>query len=138
MYVVDGLFADNINNINSNDILTYDILKDASALAIYGNRAANGVIIITTKSGRGKGITVEYDGLTGVRMPLKKVKMAGSNLFSYYTNTALQSTKFSQDQPVNTDWFKEITRLGTYNQHNISLSGSSENAKYFFSLGNYE
>ena len=54
LYVVDGLFADNINNINSNDILTYDVLKDASALAIYGNRAANGVIIITTKSGKGK------------------------------------------------------------------------------------
>ncbi|WP_244428618.1 TonB-dependent receptor plug domain-containing protein [Flavobacterium sp. B17] len=54
LYVVDGLFVDNINNINSNDILTYDILKDASALAIYGNRGANGVIIITTKSGKGK------------------------------------------------------------------------------------
>ena len=138
LYVVDGLFADNINNINSNDILTYDILKDASALAIYGNRAANGVIIITTKSGKGKKITVEYDGLAGVRMPLKKVKMAGSNLFSYYTNTALGITKFSQDQPINTDWFKEITRNGTFNQHNLSLSGASENAKYFFSLGNYD
>ncbi len=138
LYVVDGLFADNINNINSNDILSYDILKDASALAIYGNRAANGVIIITTKSGKGKGINVEYDGLAGVRMPLKKVKMAGSNLFSYYTNTALQTTKFSQDQPINTDWFNEITRMGTYNQHNLSLSGSSENAKYFLSLGNYD
>ena len=138
LYVVDGLFADNINNINSNDILTYDVLKDASALAIYGNRAANGVIIITTKSGKGKGISVEYDGLTGVRMPLKKVKMAGSNLFSYYTNTALGTTKFSQDQPINTDWFEEITRTGTYNQHNLSLSGSSENAKYFLSLGNYD
>lgn len=138
LYVVDGLFADNINNINSNDILTYDVLKDASALAIYGNRAANGVIIITTKSGKGKKISVEYDGLAGVRMPLKKVKMAGSNLFSFYTNTALQMTKFSQDQPVNTDWFKEITRTGTFNQHNLSLSGASENAKYFLSLGNYD
>jgi TonB-dependent SusC/RagA subfamily outer membrane receptor len=52
LYVVDGMFTDNINNINSNDILTYDVLKDAAALAIYGNRAANGVIIITTKSGK--------------------------------------------------------------------------------------
>lgn len=138
LYVVDGIFADNINNINSNDILSYDILKDASALAIYGNRAANGVIIITTKSGKGKKITVEYDGLAGVRMPLKKVKMAGSNLFSYYTNTAEQLTKFSQDQPINTDWFKEITRTGTFNQHNLSLSGASDNAKYFLSLGNYD
>lgn len=137
LYVVDGIFADNINNINSNDITSYDILKDASALAIYGNRAANGVVIITTKSGKGKKISVEYDGLTGVRMPLKKVKMAGSNLFSYYTNTALGTTKFSQDQPINTDWFKEITRIGTYNQHNVSISGSSESAKYFLSLSNY-
>lgn len=138
LYVVDGMFVDNINNINSNDILSYDILKDASALAIYGNRAANGVIIVTTKSGRGKGITVEYDGFSGVRTPLKKVKMAGSNLYSYYTNTALGTTKFSQDQPVNTDWFDAITRTGTYNQHNISLSGASESAKYFLSLNNYD
>jgi hypothetical protein len=138
LYVVDGLFVSNINNINSNDILTYDILKDASALAIYGNRGSNGVVIITTKSGKGKGISVEYDGFAGARMPLKKVKMAGSNLFSSYNNQALGTTKFSQDQPVNTDWFKEITRVGTYNQHNISLSGSSESAKYFLSLNNYD
>lgn len=137
LYVVDGLFVDGIGNINSNDILTYDILKDASALAIYGNRGANGVVIITTKSGKGK-IRVEYDGFTGVRVPLKKVKMAGSNLFANYSNTALGSTKYSQDQPVNTDWFKTITRVGTYNQHNISISGSGEGAKYFLSLSNYD
>lgn len=138
LYVVDGMMVGGISNINTNDILTYDILKDASALAIYGNRGANGVIIITTKSGRGRGISVEYDGFIGVRSPLRKVKMAGSNLFSYYTNTALGSTKFSQDQPVNTDWFDEITRQGVYNQHNVSVSGSSENAKYFFSASNYD
>lgn len=137
LYVVDGLFVENINNINTNDILTYDILKDASALAIYGNRGSNGVIIITTKSGKGK-IRLEYDGFTGVRMPLKKVKMAGSNLFANYNNLALGSTKFSQDQPVNTDWFKTITRVGTYNQHNISVSGSSDVAKYYLSLSNYD
>lgn len=138
LYVVDGLFADNINNINTNDILTYDVLKDASALAIYGNRGANGVIIITTKSGRGRGITLEYDGFIGVRNPLKKVKMAGSNLFSLYNNIALGTTRFSQDQPVNTDWFDTITRTGLYNQHNISISGSTDKAKYFLSLNNYD
>ena len=139
--VVDGIFADNINNINSNDILSYDILKDASALAIYGNRAANGVIIITTKSGKGRKISVEYDGLTGVRMPLRKVKMAGSNLFSYYTNTALGATKFSQDQPLNTDWFDAITRLGTYKQHNIStedLKFYNNSLKYDWESGEFD
>lgn len=138
LYVVDGLFADNINNINTNDILSYDVLKDASALAIYGNRGANGVVIITTKSGRGRGITLEYDGFIGVRNSLKKVKMAGSNLFSLYNNLALGTTRFSQDQPVNTDWFDTITRTGIYNQHNISISGSSDKAKYFLSLNNYD
>jgi len=138
LYVVDGMQTENINNINSNDITSYEILKDASALAIYGTRAANGVIIITTKKGKGEKISVEIESFAGMREPLKKVKMAGSNKYSHYSNVALQSTTFSQDQPVNTDWFDEITRTGTYTQNNISISGASESIKYFFSLGNYE
>ncbi|WP_250253481.1 SusC/RagA family TonB-linked outer membrane protein [Chryseobacterium sp. Marseille-Q3244] len=137
LYVVDGMFLENINNINSNDILTYDILKDAAALAIYGNRAANGVIIITTKSGKGK-LSVSYDGLVGVRSPLRTVKMANASEFAAYNNIALNKNEFSTNQPVNTDWFKEITRTGIYNQHNLSISGSSEAVKYFFSLNNYD
>ncbi|WP_348797240.1 SusC/RagA family TonB-linked outer membrane protein [Flavobacterium adhaerens] len=138
LYIVDGMPTENINNINTNDITSYEILKDASSLAIYGNRAANGVIIITTKKGKGDKITVELESFAGIRNPLKKVKMAGSNKYSHYSNVALQSTTFSQDQPVNTDWFDEITRTGTYVQNNASVSGSSENIKYFFSLGNYD
>jgi hypothetical protein len=57
--------------------------------------------------------------------------MAGSNKYSYYSNSALQTTTFSQDQPVNTDWFDEVTRTGD-TQNNISVSGSTENIKYFF------
>ncbi|WP_433777770.1 SusC/RagA family TonB-linked outer membrane protein [Flavobacterium anhuiense] len=138
LYIVDGMQTENINNINSNDITSYEVLKDASALAIYGTRAANGVIIITTKKGKGDKVSVEIESFAGVREPLKKVKMAGSNKFAYYTNSALQTTTFSQDQPVNTDWFDAITRTGSYTQNNISVSGASENIKYFFSLGNYE
>ncbi len=138
LYIVDGMPTDNIGNINTNDITSYEILKDASALAIYGTRAANGVIIITTKKGKGNTVSVEFESFAGFRNPLKKVKMAGSNKYAYYTNSALQSTTFSQDQPVNTDWFDEITRTGTYQQNNVSVSGSSETIKYFFSVGNYE
>lgn len=138
LFIVDGMPTENINNINTNDITSYEILKDASALAIYGTRAANGVIIITTKMGKGDGVTVELESFMGFRAPLKKVKMAGSNKYSYYSNTALQTTTFSQDQPVNTDWFDAITSTGSYTQNNISVSGSSENIKYFFSLGNYD
>ncbi|MFI0491863.1 SusC/RagA family TonB-linked outer membrane protein, partial [Flavobacterium sp.] len=138
LFIVDGMPSDNINNINTNDIVSYDILKDASSLAIYGNRAANGVIIITTKKGKGNKLTVEVESFAGFREPLKSVKMAGSNEYAHYTNAALQATTFSQDQPVNTDWFKAITRTGSYNQNNVSISGSSENIKYFFSVGDYE
>ena len=138
LFVVDGMPTDNINNINSNDITSYEILKDASALAIYGNRAANGVIIITTKKGKGEKPSVEFESFIGFRSPLNVVKVAGSNQYSYYSNAALGTTTFSQDQPVNTDWFKEITRTGTYTQNNLSISGASENIKYFFSLGHYD
>ncbi|MCJ7932460.1 MAG: SusC/RagA family TonB-linked outer membrane protein [Chryseobacterium sp.] len=137
LYVVDGMFTDNINNINSNDILTYDVLKDAAALAIYGNRAANGVIIITTKSGRGK-LSVSYDGLVGFRSPLKTIKMANASEFAIYNNAGSKSDYLNPNQPYNTDWFNEITRTGIYNQHNLSISGSSEVAKYFLSLSNYD
>lgn len=138
LYVVDGMPVDNINNINTNDITSYEILKDASSLAIYGTRAANGVILITTKKGSGEKNSVEIESFMGMRNPLKSVKMAGSNKYSHYTNSALQSTDFSQDQPINTDWFKAITRTASYKQNNISVSGASETVKYFFSLGNYE
>lgn len=138
LYIVDGVPLDNINNINSSDILTYDVLKDASALAIYGNRGANGVIIITTKAGTSEKMTVEYDGFVGFRSPLERVKMAGSNKFSHYSNIALGTTTFSQDQPTNTNWFDEITRTGVYSQNNISVSGASKSIKYFFSAGLYD
>lgn len=138
LYVVDGMPTENINNINANDITSYEILKDASALAIFGNRAANGVIIISTKKGSSAKLKVEYDSFMGFRTPLSTVKMAGSNKYSYYSNAALANTTFSQDQPVNTNWFKEITRTGNYSQNNLSVSGATESVKYFFSLGYYD
>lgn len=137
LYVVDGVPTKNINNINSNDIASFDILKDASSLAIYGNQAANGVVIITTKKGKGDKTTVEYDGFYGVRTPLKKVKMANANQFANYTNIAEQNSRFSTEQLYDTDWFDEITRMGTYASNNLSLSGASEKISYLFSLNHY-
>ncbi|MNK49107.1 TonB-dependent Receptor Plug Domain protein [compost metagenome] len=138
LYIVDGMPTENINNINTNDITSYEILKDASALAIYGTRAANGVIIITTKKGKGDKVSVEIESFGGVRSPLKKVKMANGNQYAAYSNAALGTNTFAANQPVNTNWLDEITRTGSYTQNNISVSGASENIKYFFSLGNYE
>ncbi len=138
LYIVDGMPTENINNINTNDITSYEILKDASALAIYGTRAANGVIIITTKKGKGDKVSVEVESFAGVRTPLKKVKMANGDQYAAYSNTALGTNTFAANQPVNTNWLDEITRTGSYTQNNISVSGASENIKYFFSAGNYE
>lgn len=138
LYVVDGMPTDNINNINTNDITSYEVLKDASALAIYGTRGANGVIMITTKTGKGK-LTVDFDSYSGFKTALKKVKMANSEEFARYSNAAFNDpNKFSLNQPINTDWYDAITRTGTYSENNIAISGSSENIKYFLSAGNYE
>ncbi len=141
LYVVDGMPTDNINNINTNDITSYEVLKDASSLAIYGTRGANGVIMITTKTGKGK-LNVEVESFAGFRSPLKKVKMANASEYINYSNVAYSAAypegRFSQNQPYNTNWFDEITRTGSYTQNNIAISGSSENVKYFFSVGNYE
>lgn len=141
LYVVDGMPTDNINNINTNDITSYEILKDASSLAIYGTRGANGVIMITTKAGKGK-LTVDVESFAGFRTPLKTVKMANADEYIRYSNAAFANDfpqgRFSANQPYNTNWLDEITRTGSYTQNNIAISGSSENVKYFFSVGNYE
>lgn len=138
LYIVDGMPVGNISNINTADILTFDVLKDASSLAIYGNRGANGVIIITTKQGKGDTMKVNVESNIGVRSPLKLVKMAGSNKYARYTNIALGTVTFSQDQPVNTNWFDEITQTGIYTQNNLTLSGSSKSVDYLFSGGFYD
>jgi TonB-linked SusC/RagA family outer membrane protein len=139
LYIVDGMPTENINNINTNDITSYEILKDASSLAIYGTRAANGVIIITTKKGKGDKVSVEIESFAGTRSPLKKMNMANSDQYVAYTNAAPGTiNKFNTNQPANTDWFDAITRTGSYTQNNISVSGASENIKYFFSAGNYQ
>lgn len=136
LYVVDGMFTDNIDNINAQDIQSYDVLKDASALAIYGNRAANGAIIITTKMGRQK-MTVDYSGSFGLKTPLAKERMANTQEYVNYMNVAAGTERFSVNQPYDTDWFRELTRTGVYHNHNVQVSGSSESVRYLFSVSNY-
>lgn len=135
LYVVDGILTDGISNINPNDIVSMDILKDASSLAIYGNRGANGVIIVTTKKGREGTLEINYDGFSGFRSVLEKVEMADSRQYAIYTNEALGTDRFSETQQYNTDWFDEITRAGLFTSHNLSFSAGSENITTFFSAG---
>ncbi|MFA5296732.1 MAG: TonB-dependent receptor [Lutibacter sp.] len=138
IYVVDGIITERIDNINSDDIVSMDILKDASSLAIYGSRAANGVIMVTTKSGKEGKIKVEASSYYGIKTVLSKVNMADASSYSNYSNIAFKYNRFSADPQYNTDWFDEITRTGSVMNHNISISGGTEKMAAFFSANYYE
>jgi TonB-linked SusC/RagA family outer membrane protein len=138
LYVVDGVET-GINGFSPNEIETMDILKDASSLAIYGQKGSNGVVIITTKKGKQGKVKVSYDSYYGQKFIQKKVKMADSYRFAYYNNTAAGSSSYySFDQPYNTDWLEEITDTGEVISNHISISGGNESASYYFGATNYK
>ncbi|PKP29203.1 MAG: SusC/RagA family TonB-linked outer membrane protein [Bacteroidetes bacterium HGW-Bacteroidetes-18] len=138
IYVVDGIITDRIDNINSEDILSMDILKDASSLAIYGSRGANGVIMVTTKSGKEGKMKVDVSSYYGVKTELSKVNMADAASFTNFSNIAFGFNRFSANPQYNTDWFDEITRTGKVTNHNISISGGNEKTTAFFSANYYD
>ncbi|WP_435416657.1 SusC/RagA family TonB-linked outer membrane protein [Polaribacter aestuariivivens] len=150
LYVVDGVLTNNINNINSSDIESMNILKDAASLAIYGNRGANGVVIVTTKQGKIGKMKVNFNYYTGVRDILSRVEMANASEFVIYSNEAtlrdlqrdndpnndnILTQFFPTNQQYDTNWLNEITRLGRVADYNLSLSGGSESINAFFSVG---
>jgi len=140
LYVVDGIITSDIRNLNNEDILSMDILKDASAQAIYGARASNGVIMITTKSGQKGKMKISYHGYIGLNTIANRVKMADSKLYGEYTNEALaydnKPPAFDTlDFMYNTNWLNEITRSGFFQQHTVTLSGGTDQITYLISLG---
>ncbi|NCU36608.1 TonB-dependent receptor [Candidatus Falkowbacteria bacterium] len=140
IYVVDGMITTDITNINSSDIQSMEVLKDAASQAIYGSRAGNGVILITTKSGKAGKMKVNFDSYVGFRQMTNKVKMADANLYANYTNEARaydgQNPLFDPDTlKYNTDWFDEVSRSGLMNNYNLSISGGSDKITYYFSAG---
>jgi len=139
LYVIDGIETSNLNGINPNDIATIDILKDASSLAIYGQKGSNGVILITTKKGKVGDIKVSYDAYYGQKFIQREVDMANSYRFAYFNNAALgDPAYFNSAQPYNTNWLDEITDTGQVMSNSISLSGASEQATYYFGASNYK
>lgn len=143
LYVVDGVITGDIRNINQEDIVSMDILKDASSAAIYGVRGANGVIIITTKSGKKGKMEVNVNSKVGFHSIINNIKMANSKLFAEYSNEA--AAYEGKDAPYdlskiknNTDWLGAITRQGLTQEHNVSINGGSEKNTYYFSVGYME
>jgi TonB-linked SusC/RagA family outer membrane protein len=151
--VVDGIplskTGGSLNDINSNDIASVEILKDASATAIYGTNGSNGVILITTKRGNAGTPVIRYNGYAGVD-DLARI-LTPRNGAEYVQKYAdyLKQTGQTQTSPVpnfgelanynagkTTDWVKEATQQGIIQDHNLSVSGGSNDVKYFIS-GDY-
>ncbi|HMV90606.1 MAG TPA: TonB-dependent receptor, partial [Cyclobacteriaceae bacterium] len=147
LYVVDGMFFSNIDFLNPNDIATISLLKDASASAIYGVRAANGVVLITTKSGSYNQKTeVVYDGYYGVQRAQNVVQMSNSQQFTQYalaTGVTADATyidaafarygrsRVNPNVPLpNTDWYDKVLRTASIQNHSVSINGGKDNVRY--------
>lgn len=156
LYVVDGMYFDNIDFLNPSDIETLSILKDASASAIYGVRAANGVVLITTKNGSlNEKARITYEGYVGVQVPQNVLKMANAEQFVDYVNqtgdaadiqyvqNAMQRYGRSRVNPnvpaVNTDWYAEVMKDAARQQnHSLTVSGGSDKTAYSLGVSYFE
>lgn len=140
LYVVDGVWYDDISFLNPADIDNMSILKDASSEAIYGVRAANGVVLITTRRGKAGVATVNYNGYIGYQKPTNDVKMANANEYAILTNELmgqvgkpplLDPSQFGKG----TDWYHQVLRNAMVTNHQLSVSGGSDKSTYNFSVG---
>lgn len=150
LYVVDGVPLDDggisgmrspLNSINPNDIESITVLKDASAAAIYGSRASNGVIIITTKRGEaGQPLQVEYTGRYSYQTNTDRIDVLEADEFRAFVEQGVEDGRISAGAlnslgDANTDWQDEIFRNAFSQDHNFSLTGSLQDIPYRVSLG---
>ncbi|BDD00544.1 TonB-dependent receptor [Persicobacter psychrovividus] len=153
LYVVDGMFFSDINFLNPNDIESMSILKDASAAAIYGVKAANGVVLITTKGGvKNTKLKVVYDGYYGVQTVTQRLKMANSAQYSelmrasgnadfsgLITKSMDYYGKNGNLPAVDTDWYGELLKdSAPIQSHNLTLSGGTEKSTYSFGVSYFD
>lgn len=148
LYVVDGLPLDGLTSqLNPDDIERLEVLKDASATAIYGSRGANGVILITTKRGKTGKARVSYNGYYGVQQLRKKMDLINAHDFATLQNEVAQNdgtplpwtaAQIDSLSSKGTDWQNLVYRKAPVQDHNISISGGNETTKYFTSFGYFK
>jgi TonB-linked SusC/RagA family outer membrane protein len=138
IYVVDGVILNDISFVNSSDIQSMEILKDASATAMYGSRGANGVILVTTKSGNaGQEKTIfNFSGEVGIQKLAKKIKLLNGHDFAVISNEIQPGSYNNVDAVPSTDWQSLIFHTAPIYDVQLSASGSSKNVQYFIS-GSY-
>lgn len=164
LYVIDGLPIDNdpvisgsgtgftatrnqrnpLNSLNPSDIESIEVLKDASATAIYGSRGANGVILITTKRGQQGKVQVHYDAYYGTQSVFKKLDVMTASEYRTVLNELTADGASNSDSQVGafegdgTDWQDEIFRVAPVQEHNVSVSGGNGKTTYYSSLGYFK
>lgn len=147
LYVVDGIIGVPINSVSPSDIASIDVLKDASAAAIYGSRAANGVIIVTTKRGKEGTASVSFDNYVAVETISRRLDLLDAGSYRDQVSRILPPDeaadafadlrKFPLDASGNgysTDWIDQITRTAYTNNHDLAVMGGNENFSYRGSL----
>ncbi len=155
LYVVDGIVRDQagMDGLDPNEVESISVLKDAASAAVYGSRAANGVILVTTKRGNSQKPVVSYKASLGSESPTRTVKLMNAYQNTQFNNDAIyvmdgynqtaaeaDPRYFSPDEvdyfkTHSYNWLKELSRDGVLSQHNLSVNGGSENIKYFMSAG---
>jgi TonB-linked SusC/RagA family outer membrane protein len=143
LYVVDGYpITGGLNNINPNDIASMDILKDASATAIYGVRASNGVVIITTKKGRRDGVEVALDAYTSIQSEPKKYKVLNAEQWATLANETPGFDRLPEwanpSALQNVNWQDEVYRTGLRQNYNLAIRGGGEKVQSAFSAGYFD
>jgi TonB-dependent starch-binding outer membrane protein SusC len=127
-----------LGDINPNDIESIEILKDGSATAIYGSRAANGVILITTKRGQRGQFKVNYNNWVGVAQPVNLFELTSEDQFISLANEMFANAGEPEDAKpagLNTDWQRAVLRNAFQHDHNVNISGATAQTNYFFSMG---
>jgi TonB-linked SusC/RagA family outer membrane protein len=146
LYVVDGFpYSSSPTLLNNADIESVEILKDASATAIYGSRGANGVVLITTKKGKAGKVKVDYDGYYGVQSIRKKLTLMNATEYANFYNEQAANDKvsprFTQDQ-INgfgngTNWQEAIFRQAPMMNNSVAVSGGSEKTRFSVAASNF-
>lgn len=140
IYVVDGVILDNIDFLNSGDIESMEVLKDASATAIYGSRGANGVIMVTTKKGKlgqmapSINVTADYS----VQRLQKRIDLLNGREFAIISNEINPGSFNNIDAVPNTDWQDQIFQDAPMQNYQISATGASSNSQYYLGLGYFK
>lgn len=139
LYVVDGIFQDNIDYLNPNDIESIEILKDPSSLAIFGVKGATGVIAISTKRAKAGQVIVNFNTSYGFKQLVDKIKMANASQFAEMYEEELRYAGGTTTPVIagnsNTDWIDAVTRVGGMSINNISLSAATEKNKVTLGVG---